>query len=157
MKIVKGDLIKLAEAGQFDVIVHGCNCFNTMGSGIAASLRRRYPQVYEEDLKTTFGDINKLGTFTTAQAGNFTIVNAYTQYDFNRHGSRADVFEYTAFKLILEKLARSFPEGTRFGFPMIGTGLAAGNVERILTMLDSFAQLVEPTGSVTVVEYEAGK
>ena len=35
MNIVKGDLIKSAKEGQFDVIIHGCNCFNTMGAGIA--------------------------------------------------------------------------------------------------------------------------
>lgn len=27
MKIIKGDLIKLALDGKFDVIIHGCNCF----------------------------------------------------------------------------------------------------------------------------------
>lgn len=33
MKYIIGDLLKLADDGQFDVIVHGCNCFNTMGAG----------------------------------------------------------------------------------------------------------------------------
>ena len=31
MFVVHGDLFKLAEQGEFDIIVHGCNCFNTMG------------------------------------------------------------------------------------------------------------------------------
>lgn len=30
LKIIHGDLIKLALLGDFDVIVHGCNCFNMM-------------------------------------------------------------------------------------------------------------------------------
>ena len=35
MKIIKGNLISLALAGEFEVIIHGCNCFCTMGAGIA--------------------------------------------------------------------------------------------------------------------------
>lgn len=31
LKHTKGNLIDLAEAGEFDVVVQGCNCFNTMG------------------------------------------------------------------------------------------------------------------------------
>lgn len=81
-QIVKGDLIKLALKGEFDVITHGCNCFCTMGAGIAVPmakefgcnwfpLERRtiialYPdgnddyEDYEEDTGN-FGNINKLG------------------------------------------------------------------------------------------------
>ena len=33
LKHATGDLLALAEAGEFDVILHGCNCFNTMGGG----------------------------------------------------------------------------------------------------------------------------
>jgi O-acetyl-ADP-ribose deacetylase (regulator of RNase III) len=35
----KGNLIDMAEAGLFDFIVQGCNCHNTMGSGIAKEIR----------------------------------------------------------------------------------------------------------------------
>lgn len=154
MKQIKGDLIKLAEAGAFDVIVHGCNCFNTMGSGIARSLREKYPQVYEADCKTEAGDIGKLGTYTVAFADRFVIVNAYTQFKFNKGAERADVFEYTAFQLVLEKLA-TLPEPVRFGFPLIGCGLAGGNKTRIIEMLEEFSSKVEKHGgTVTVVEFQ---
>ena len=39
MKVVKGNIFDLAEQGEFDVVVHGCNCFCTMGKGIA------YPKI----------------------------------------------------------------------------------------------------------------
>jgi hypothetical protein len=29
LKRAKGNLIDMAEQGEFDVIVHGCNCLNT--------------------------------------------------------------------------------------------------------------------------------
>lgn len=33
MKYILGDLIQLADHGHFDIIVHGCNAFCTMGGG----------------------------------------------------------------------------------------------------------------------------
>lgn len=55
MKVVKGNIFDLAEQGEFDVVVHGCNCFCTMGKGIAKEVKTRYPWVYGADLKTHRG------------------------------------------------------------------------------------------------------
>ena len=42
----------------------------------------------------------------------------------------------------------------RFGFPYIGMGLAGGNKERIIDMLEHFAEELEPWGgSVTLVNF----
>lgn len=41
-KEIKGDLIKLALEGEFDVIAHGCNCFCTMGAGIAVAMKNTF-------------------------------------------------------------------------------------------------------------------
>ena len=155
MKIIKGNLLDLAEQGEFDVIVHGCNCYNTMGSGIARQIRERFPEAWMADQATPEGDVNKLGTISVAEdpTKRFLIINAYTQYGFNRAGENEDVFEYTAFQLILEKMLKRIPSN-RFGFPMIGTGLAGGNKERILSMLEDFSQKVEAEGgTVTLVEF----
>lgn len=148
----KGDLLKLAEEGQFNVIVHGCNCFKTMGSGIAKQIREKYPSAYEADLSYSIrGDYNKLGNYSIMRGKKFDIINAYTQYDFGR-GS--DVFEYEAFALILKKLAHVYSK-CNFGFPLIGCGLAGGNKDIILSILDNFASKLEFPGSATVVEYKA--
>lgn len=154
MKIVKGDLLALAEAGEFDIIVQGCNCFCTMGSGIAKQIRAKYPQAYRVDSQTMSGDIDKLGSWTQADAPKFTIVNAYTQFDYNRPGDRTDRFEYLSFELILQKLAYLAPT-KRYGFPMIGMGLAGGDKDRIMGLLLAFAEKISYVGgSVTVVEYD---
>lgn len=160
LKHIKGDLLLFAEAGLFDVIVHGCNCFCTMGSGIARQIRELYPEAYATDCKTEVGDYNKLGTYSKAytqpveEDGNvFLIVNAYTQFGYNGKGETKDVFEYTSFKLILQKLEHNF--GTlRFGLPYIGMGLAGGDKQRILAMIEDFANKVSAKGgSVTLVEF----
>ena len=85
LKHAKGNLIDMAEAGLFDIIVHGCNCQNVMGSGIAKEIRERYPRAYEVDssMVTYQKPILKLGNFSVVADNpidpKFEIVNAYTQ------------------------------------------------------------------------------
>lgn len=148
MKTVTGNLIDLAEAGEFHIIVHGANCWNTMGSGIAKEIRARYPEAYEVDCATVAGDYNKLGNYTVMLGKQFDIINAYTQYGFNSGGTRNDVFEYVSFAMILQKLAREYPM-CNFGFPLIGQGLAGGDPVKIMALLEDFSQQIE--GSVTIV------
>ena len=67
MKAVIGDLIQLALAGSFDVIVHGCNCQCAMGKGIALAIKQQFPEAYDADQRTVRGDPDKLGTITYAE------------------------------------------------------------------------------------------
>jgi len=60
---IKGDLIKLSRTGEFDVIVHGCNCFCTQKAGLAPQMVKAFSTdslPMEDDNYN--GDINKLGT-----------------------------------------------------------------------------------------------
>jgi O-acetyl-ADP-ribose deacetylase (regulator of RNase III) len=153
LKHTKGNLLDLAEAGEFDVVVQGCNCFNTMGGGIAREIRERYPHVAEADAETVRGDYNKLGNWTECDAGEknrFTVINAYTQYNMSQG---TDVFEYTAFELILQKLVRLYGNYS-IGLPYIGMGLAGGDKDIIIPMIESFAEQVSAKGgTVTLVEF----
>jgi O-acetyl-ADP-ribose deacetylase (regulator of RNase III) len=153
LKHTKGNLLDLAEQGAFDIIVQGCNCYNTMGSGIAKEIRERYPEAYRADQQTEKGSVMKLGNWSEVDTGMFTIINAYTQYGYNAAGEMEDLFEYTSFKLILQKLW--VMHGNKdFGFPYIGMGLAGGDRNRIIGKLEHFAGLVtEQGGSVTLVEF----
>jgi O-acetyl-ADP-ribose deacetylase (regulator of RNase III) len=156
---VKGDLLVNAEKGHFDIIVQGCNCLTTMGSGIARSIREKYPEVYSADFRTKKGDYNKLGNWTQERVIrnngciDFIVINAYTQYDYNA-GSNYDLFEYASFELILQKLYHFYGD-KRFGFPRIGMGLAGGNAERIMGMLEQFAYKCKlKSGTVTLVDFQ---
>lgn len=160
LKHTKGNLIDLAEQGNFDIIVHGCNCQNTMGSGIAAEIRMRYPDAYEADTRMDkeYGLEHrhfKLGKYSYATVNfsmhQFTIINAYTQNNFTPRG--VDHFEYESFAKILNKLSL-YHDDKKFGFPYIGMGLAGGDKDRIIAMLEDFAEKVTAKGgSVTLVEF----
>lgn len=157
LKHAKGNLIDMAEQGHFDVIVHGCNCFCTMGSGIAKEIRERYPLAYRADQLSESGNREKLGSLTMAvvESGDyeFAIVNAYTQYSYNRKGETKDLFEYGAFLDVLLTLVETSGE-MRIGLPYIGMGLAGGDKDLIIKLIEIFAERVaDKGGSVTLVEF----
>lgn len=159
LKVIEGDLIKLAEEGEFDIICQGCNCFHTMKSGLAGQLASKYPEVLEADKnQSEFGDKEKLGKWTEAiietETHTFVVCNAYTQFFF---GLGKDVFEYDAFEQFLKVFAESVlhcPSRINIGFPMIGAGLARGDWNRICKMIEKFSEDVSQFADVTVVIYK---
>ena len=124
-------MIDLALEGNFQLIAHGCNCFNTFGSGIAKEVRERLPEVYEADRKTIKGDISKLGNITYYDYDKFTVLNCYIQYGTSCTTPQID---YEALTLCMRKINQQYP-GRSIGLPLIGCGLAGGNwfiVEKML-------------------------
>lgn len=117
----------MAKNGNFDVIVHGCNCFCTMGAGIAKGIKQNFPEAYEADLKTEKGAKSKLGTISSAEIessnGRLVVVNAYTQYDWRGAGIKVD---YGAVRSAFKEIRKRFT-GLRIGYPAIGAGLAGGD------------------------------
>ena len=120
MKVIKGDLIELALDGQFDVIIHGCNCFCTMGAGIAKQIKDTFREAYQSDLKTKRGDVSKLGTVncvttksiyytgTTTAIREIIVVNAYTQFDYRGERSGILLADYEAIRRCFNKIALLF-------------------------------------------------
>lgn len=148
MKIVKGDLLELAKNGQFDVIVHGCNCFCTMGAGIALQIKHQFPEAYKADMETKNSNpdyITKLGTYSKAEIGDLTIVNAYTQF---YPGINPLSENYDAIVKVFVEIANDF-SGKRVGIPMIGAGLAGGNWAVINKIIENAVGGLD----ITVVEY----
>ncbi len=140
-KEIEGDLIKLAQQGEFDVITHGCNCHCVMGAGIAPQMAKAFgcDKYQMEDIKYR-GDINKLGTIDyktfvfaagTSEFDIFdfdlTIVNSYTQYNYgaNHKDGVLKPIDYDALTLCMRKINNKF-SGKRIGLPKIGAGLAGG-------------------------------
>jgi O-acetyl-ADP-ribose deacetylase (regulator of RNase III) len=136
MKTVRGDLLKLALDGHFDVIVHGCNCQCVMGAGIALAIRNAFPEAFVADCATSKGDRNKLGAISVASVErsgrSLVIVNGYTQFHWRGRGVLID---YDAVRSVMRQVKTSFP-GKRIGYPKIGAGLAGGDWVQIAAIVD---------------------
>lgn len=146
MKMIKGNLLDLAEAGEFTHIIHGCNCQGVMGSGIAAQIRERYPNVYKTYLQSF--DVPEfeleprdfLGKTSAAVADDLSliVINANTQLTFGRDPNTRYV-SYDAvdecFSTIKQALKRRKGK-VKIGYPLIGCGLGGGNWEIISRIID---------------------
>jgi len=148
IKYIDGDLITLAKEKQFDVIFHCCNCFCTMGSGIAPQIKHAFPEAYEVDCKTISGDKNKLGTISFTENSSPIVVNLYGQFGYgNRKLGLPDV-DYEALRSSIKQMKTKF-SGKTFGGPKVGSGLAGGSWDIIEKILEE-----EMRGEyVTIVNY----
>jgi O-acetyl-ADP-ribose deacetylase (regulator of RNase III) len=137
MRIVRGDLLALAQTGEFDVIIHGCNCQCVMGRGIAHSIKQQFPAAYAADLRTEKGSAAKLGTYSSAKVETngrtIIIVNAYTQFHWKGSGVKAD---YDAVHRVMRAIAHDFAN-SRIGYPKIGAGLGGGDWSVISAIIDT--------------------
>ncbi len=142
-KEINGDLIELAVNGEFDVIAHGCNCFCTMGAGIAVRMKEVFAcHLFFLERAEHKGDINKLGQIEhhVVNKNNLfwppmkelTVVNAYTQYHYGKIGATATdlPLNYSAITLCMKKINHIF-KGKHVGLPKIGATLAGGDWEKI--------------------------
>jgi O-acetyl-ADP-ribose deacetylase (regulator of RNase III) len=172
-KEISGDLVELAKQGMFDVVAHGCNCFCTMGAGIAPLMDKAFSAgQFPMERPTEKGNLKKLGNIDVGstyihpdgrsisythhrldhrrlQEGfkHVEIVNCYTQYDFGVHKKP---LSYAALELCLHKMNYEF-KGKHIGLPQIGCGLAGGNWERVKKIIQETLTLC----NVTVVIYKS--
>lgn len=148
LKYKVGDLIHAAKYGKdINVIAHGCNCMNTMKSGIAPLIAKAFPEAWEADQATRRGDRAKLGTISEAFIGDQLLVfNLYSQYTFTgRREGKMDL-DYEALGSALEMMAESLHakffildmdiQDIHIGLPKIGAGLAGGDWAIIEPMIE---------------------
>lgn len=146
-----GDLLENVEKG---FIIHGCNAQGRMGSGIALSIRQKWPEVYtayQQAYRKGYTGRNgkhvaELGMGTNIPvkvSPELVVINAITQRYYRGHSmssSREERFvDYTAVAMCFHDILRirnKYPEinGT-VHFPLIGAGLANGDwstIERLI-------------------------
>lgn len=151
MKIIKGDLIKLAKESRFNVIAHGCNCISKQKSGIAAQMAKHFgtdkfpKEIYWEDQY-----VNKLGCIDAKTINGTIIINCYTQYLPGKAGPGYTIpLDYDALRMCMRKINYIY-EGLDIGLPKIGCGLAGGDWNKVKEIIDEELSSM----NVTIVEYE---
>ncbi|NGZ14974.1 phosphatase [Vibrio aestuarianus] len=136
MNVIEGDLIQLIDSGEYDVLVHGCNCFCNMGAGFAFYLKNKYPQILESDQKTIVGDKSKLGSYSKTilyiSGKKMIILNAYTQYHWKGDGVLVD---YNSIRNVFLNIKNEF-HGKKIIYPRIGAGLARGDWNKIKSIIN---------------------
>ncbi len=144
-----GDLIQAAKCGEVNVIAHCCNCFNTMGAGIAPQIKSNFPYAWEADQETSRGDPKKLGTISVgiAEEQDFAedfapdVFNLYGQFGFNKRNSGGRDLDYNAIFDALSAMVSQLEEWeadkslTQIGLPLIGCGLAGGDWDIVELMI----------------------
>lgn len=132
----KGDVLNSNE----EVVVHGCNCFKTMGSGIARQVRAECPNAYAADQKTLYGDKTKLGTFTWGKEANgMIVINAYTQYGYTRTNVDLDYEALTDVMTFICEWMDKEMLGKVLAMPKIGCGLAGGDWNIVSGILEDIS------------------
>lgn len=143
MKIqyIKGDMFST----DIQHIVHGCNAQGVMGSGVAAIIRRDFPEAYQSYVKRyQSGHISsKLGNIQVIPSQGKTIINAITQDKFGGPQRHAN---YEAIALAMEQINNLFYTipNARVAMPMIGAGLANGDWKVISAIIESELTAVQP-------------
>lgn len=156
MKTIQGDLIKLAKEGYFDVIVHGCNCRNIMGAGIAKLIKEEFPEAWQADCDADYYNNNYLGNISFAKSKQYDLIifNAYVQYDTGGYTEPftldSEANRVVSIKRAFEKINVFTNIERRIGIPKIGAGLAGGDWSRIEPVIEE----VMKNRDVTVVEYK---
>ena len=156
IKYKLGDLIRDSE--QYEVIVHGANCFCTMGAGIAAGIAKVFPQAKQADDDTPKGEKKKMGTISYAEIDGLVVVNAYTQFGYGKTESKKTAQETAKIReWCIRKSMKALKEqfgGKRIAMPLIGSDLAGGDWKRIEKII--WQELLGENVTIIIWEQEKG-
>jgi O-acetyl-ADP-ribose deacetylase (regulator of RNase III) len=89
MKIITKDITTVDRG----IIAHGVNCQHTMGSGVAAAIRRKWPKVYDLYKQAPRGKtmLGAAQLVPLKEDDSLFVVNCYTQVFYGTGGRFADV------------------------------------------------------------------
>jgi O-acetyl-ADP-ribose deacetylase (regulator of RNase III) len=141
IEIVEGCLLKAFEKGEVNVIGHCCNAKGVMGSGIAKSIKIRYPEAYKryrqlyelEGLNT--GDI--IGVNIGWESDNKIIFNLIGQESYGYDGKK--YLDDEGFKKCLESMSGRVRSDDIVGFPyLMGCDRAGGYWPSVFNWIDLY-------------------
>ena len=116
------------------------NCHCRMASGLALSIKKQYPEVYQDDLQTEPGDRSKLGTVRIVKLENprgqlAYVANCYAQFNFGTEKRQVNYEAiYKCFEILKVYIEQN---GLVLGIPFrMGCGLAGGDWRIVRSMID---------------------
>lgn len=159
----KGDLLYL----NANIICHQVNCLGIMGGGIAAQIKKKYPEVYSQykeycELHSQAPE-KMLGKAFMSPADGKWVANIFSQFSIGNDTQQTD---YKAIELGIEDLfkwlcksRKALPEIITIGIPKnYGCGLGGGDwniVEKIIVEKFSYyAYKCDLNVDLHIVEYD---
>ncbi len=146
-----GNLVELAQAGEFDYIIHCCNCFKTMGKGMALQIKEHCPEAYQADQATIKGDRRKLGTYTKGTSPHgYTVINLYGQFRYGNNRRHLD-YRFLAHGLqhFYQELKHNDELDARIGTYQLGCANAGGEWKIVKEIIEGSL----PNLDVTIVNF----
>ena len=133
---------------EYDIILIGTNIYCTMSQGIQLKVMLNYPYVYEKNLETKYGDMDKMGTILECKSENeptFCLCFITKGYNF-RPDLEKDYLSYDALENAL-KLVNIKYKGKKIACPLLGSSRFDGNgdKEKILNIFKKALTDVECT------------
>ena len=133
---------------EYDIILIGTNIYCTMSQGIQLKVMLNYPYVYEKNLETKYGDMDKMGTILECKSENeptFCLCFITKGYNF-RPDLEKDYLSYNALENAL-KLVNIKYKGKKIACPLLGSSRFDGNgdKEKILNIFKKALTDVECT------------
>lgn len=140
MKHIEDDIFKI-ERG---ILVHGCNAKGVMGSGIALTIKNRFPSAFLAYREAFNNGELRLGSITVVRPRDgFFIVNGVTQDRYGREQGVVYV-NYNAVRCVFSQAAAlAKKENLPLIFPLIGCGLAGGAWATVSKIIEEECQGVE--------------
>lgn len=116
---------------DYDYIIVPTNCYCRMSNGFSRKIKMLYPEVYQEDLGTKYGDESKLGDIIKVKENegpNFLIAYINKGYNF-RPDLKSDYLEYNSLETIMKRINIEY-KGAKIASPYIGCNKFDGNGDR---------------------------
>lgn len=134
--------IKLNIGNLFDnkegFLVHGCNSHGIMGSGVAAQVRKIYPEANDVYVKRHRQEGLIVGSVipTWIEPGKLCIINGITQKDMGPDSDTVYASYPGIFAVFLQVQAMVAENPLPVHFPLIGCGVANGDWKIVARIID---------------------
>lgn len=142
-----GDLLEAARTSNLiKIFGHGCNCWCTMGAGIANHVRLNFPALFEADVADQRSPDQRLGGFSYAfdHDSNAWGANLYTQFYPGPHARMPSVISsvQSLFEQVHEIVEAAEDETVFVGLPALGCGIGGLDLHSVITTVDTIAESV---------------